>query len=149
MFIGNLGADPEIRSLSNGDRVANLRLAVTERWTKNGEKQERTEWVRVVSFNEHITTVAENYCRKGSKIYVEGQMQTRKYTDSQGVERYQTEVVIGRFNGALTLLDSRNAGSASDEAPARESAPRSASGGARAKTSSIESDDIPFGPCWQ
>jgi single-strand DNA-binding protein len=105
-FIGNLGADPEARSLNNGGEVVNLRLAVSESWKdKDGNRQERTEWVPVVIFNENIGRVAKTYCRKGSKVFVEGAMQTRKWTDKDGNERYSTEIVVQRFRGELVLLD--------------------------------------------
>ena len=112
ILIGNLGADPESRSLSSGDPVVNLRLATSERWTdrSTGEKRERTEWHRVVIFDERLCAVASKYLRKGSKVYIEGQLQTRKWTDQQGVEKYSTEVVLRRFNSSLQMLDSRGEG---------------------------------------
>lgn len=108
-LIGNLGADPEIRTLNSGDRVANLRLATSEKWTNRttGEKNERTEWHRVVIFNEHLVKVAEQYLKKGSTIYVEGQIQTRKWTDNQGVEKYSTEVVLQKFRGEIVMLGAK------------------------------------------
>lgn len=112
MLIGNVGADPEIRSLGSGDRVANIRLATSDSWRdrQTGERKERTEWHRVVIFNENIVKVAEDYVRKGSKIYIEGSLQTRKWTDQSGQEKYSTEVVIQKFGGALTLLSGREDG---------------------------------------
>ena len=112
ILIGNLGADPESRSLSSGDPVVNLSLATSERWTdrSTGEKRERTEWHRVVIFDERLCDVASKYLRKGSKVYIEGQLQTRKWTDQQGVEKYSTEVVLRRFNSSLQMLDSRGEG---------------------------------------
>ncbi len=112
ILIGNLGADPEARSLSSGDPVVNLRLATNETWTDraSGERRERTEWHRVVIFDERLCDVAGKYLRKGSKVYIEGQLQTRKWTDQQGVEKYSTEVVLRRFNSSLLLLDSRGEG---------------------------------------
>ena len=112
ILVGNLGADPEIRSLNSGDRVANLRVATSETWRdkQSGERKERTEWHRVVIFNENLAKVAEQYLKKGSKVYVEGQLQTRKYTDQAGAEKYTTEVVLQRFRGEMTLLDSRGSG---------------------------------------
>ena len=108
ILVGNLGADPEIRSLTSGDRVANLRLATSETWRDrtSGERREKTEWHRVVVFNENIVKVCEQYLRKGSKVYVEGSIQTRKWTDQQGQEKYSTEIVLQRFRGELTMLDS-------------------------------------------
>ena len=109
ILVGNLGRDPEIRSMQDGNRVANLSLATSESWRdrNTGERRERTEWHRVVIFNERLAEIAEKYLRKGSKIYVEGQIQTRKWTDQSGQERYTTEVVLNRFRGELTMLDSR------------------------------------------
>ncbi|HAL07455.1 MAG TPA: single-stranded DNA-binding protein, partial [Brevundimonas sp.] len=106
ILIGNLGRDPEIRSLNNGDRVANLRIATSETWRdkSTGERKEKTEWHSVVIFNDNIVKVAENYLKKGSTVYIEGSLQTRKWTDQQGVEKYSTEIVIQRFNGQLTML---------------------------------------------
>tara|TARA_R110000772_G_C13310276_1_gene440152 strand:- start:9690 stop:10103 length:414 start_codon:yes stop_codon:yes gene_type:complete len=107
IIVGNLGKEPEIRSMGNG-QVANLTVATSESWKdKSGERQERTEWHRVVIFNEHLIKVAENYLQKGSKVYIEGALQTRKY-EQNGVEKYTTEVVLQRFNGELTMLDSPN-----------------------------------------
>src|SRR5438105_5302155 len=99
ILIGNLGADPEIRTLNSGDRVANLRIATSESWRDRatGEKKERTEWHRVVIFNDNIVKVAENYLRKGSTVYIEGAIQTRKWTDNTGVEKYSTEIVLQKF----------------------------------------------------
>ncbi|HAC01124.1 single-stranded DNA-binding protein [Brevundimonas diminuta] len=109
ILIGNLGRDPEIRSLNNGDRVANLRIATSETWRdkSTGERKEKTEWHSVVIFNDNIVKVAENYLKKGSTVYIEGSLQTRKWTDQQGVEKYSTEIVIQRFNGQLTMLGGR------------------------------------------
>src|SRR6476646_6599306 len=112
ILVGNLGADPEIRTLNSGDRVANLRLATSEQWRDrtSGERKERTEWHRVVIFNDNLVKVAESYLKKGSKVYVEGALQTRKWTDQSGQEKYTTEVVISRFKGELTMLDTRGGG---------------------------------------
>ena len=112
ILIGNLGRDPEIRSTQDGTRVANFTLATNETWRdrESGERRERTEWHRIVIFNERLVDIAEQYLRKGSKIYVEGQIQTRKWTDQSGQERYTTEVVLQRFRGELTMLDSAPAG---------------------------------------
>ena len=106
-FIGNLGRDPDIRSMGDGGKVCNLSIACTDTWRdkSSGERRERTEWVRAVLFNERLIDVAEKYCRKGSKVYISGAMQTRKWTDQSGQERYTTEVVLQRFRGELTLLD--------------------------------------------
>lgn len=112
MLIGNLGADPEIRSFQNGGRVANLRIATSETWKdrNTGERQERTEWHTVAIFSEGLVNVCENYLRKGSKVYVEGQLQTRKWQDQSGQDRYSTEVVLRGYNGTLTMLDGRGDG---------------------------------------
>ena len=112
MLIGNLGADPEIRSFQNGGRVANLRIATSEQWKdrNTGERQERTEWHTVAIFSEGLVNVCENYLRKGSKVFVEGQLQTRKWQDQSGNDRYSTEVVLRGFNGTLTMLDGRGEG---------------------------------------
>jgi single-strand DNA-binding protein len=109
ILIGNLGADPEVRHTQDGRPVVNLRLATSETWRdrQSGERKERTEWHRVVIFNENLAKVAEQYLKKGAKVFVEGQLQTRKYTDQQGQERYSTEVVLQQYRGELTMLDSR------------------------------------------
>ena len=111
ILVGNLGDDPESRSLNNGGEVVNLRVATSENWKdKDGNRQERTEWHRVVIFNENLGRVAKSYLRKGSKVYLEGQIQTRKWTDQSGADRYSTEIVLQRFRGELVLLDSRGGG---------------------------------------
>ena len=111
-LIGNLGRDPEVRSTQDGMKIVNLSLATSENWKdrNSGERRERTEWHRVVIFNENLARVAEQYVRKGSKIYVEGQLQTRKWTDQNGQDRYTTEVVLQRYRGELTMLDGRGEG---------------------------------------
>jgi single-strand DNA-binding protein len=107
ILVGNLGRDPEIRSTNDGTRIANLALATSETWRdrNSGERKERTEWHRVVIFNERLVEVVEKYVKKGSKLYIEGALQTRKWTDNQGQERYSTEIVLQRFRGELTMLD--------------------------------------------
>ena len=111
ILVGNLGDDPEARSLNNGGEVVNLRVATSENWKdKDGNRQERTEWHRVVIFNENLGRVAKNYLKKGSKVYLEGQIQTRKWQDQSGADRYSTEIVLQRFRGELVLLDSRGDG---------------------------------------
>ncbi len=116
ILVGNLGRDPEVRSLSDGSPVVNLSLATSERWNDraSGERRERTEWHRIVIFNDRIADVAQKFLRKGSKVYVEGQLQTRKWTDQAGVEKYSTEVILGRFRGELTMLDTRAEGGGGD-----------------------------------
>jgi single-strand DNA-binding protein len=112
ILVGNLGKDPEVRRLNSGEPVVNLRIATSESWKDKatGERKERTEWHNVVIFNENVARVAEQYLRKGSKVYVEGQLQTRKWQDQSGQDKYTTEVVIQRFRGELTILDSRGGG---------------------------------------
>jgi single-strand DNA-binding protein len=111
ILVGNLGDDPEARSLNNGGEVVNLRVATSENWKdKDGNRQERTEWHRVVIFNENLGRVAKNYLRKGSKVYLEGSIQTRKWQDQSGQDKYSTEIVLQRFRGELVLLDSRGEG---------------------------------------
>ncbi|MFQ5775201.1 MAG: single-stranded DNA-binding protein [Kiloniellaceae bacterium] len=145
ILIGNLGRDPEIRTTQDGLRVGNLSLATSESWRdKNtGERRERTEWHRVVIFNERLVDVVEKYLRKGSKIYVEGQLQTRKWTDQSGADRYTTEVVLQRFRGELTMLDTRGAGAAPGDygagAPAEDQEPAAA-----APAGGDLDDEIPF-----
>ncbi len=111
ILVGNLGDDPEARSLGNGGEVVNLRVATSETWKdKDGNRQERTEWHRVVIFNENLGRVAKSYLRKGSKVYLEGQIQTRKWQDQSGNDRYSTEIVLQKFRGELVLLDAREGG---------------------------------------
>ena len=112
ILVGNLGRDPEVRRLTSGDPVVNLSIATSESWRDkaSGERKEKTEWHRVVIFNENIAKVAEQYLKKGSKIYLEGQLQTRKYTDKDGSEKYSTEIVLQRYRGELAMLDGRGDG---------------------------------------
>jgi single-strand DNA-binding protein len=111
ILVGNLGDDPESRSMSTGGEVVNLRVATSESWKdRDGNRQERTEWHRVVIFNENLGRVAKQFLKKGSKVYLEGQLQTRKWTDNSGQDKYSTEVVLQRFRGELVLLDSRGGG---------------------------------------
>ncbi|MEK9968611.1 MAG: single-stranded DNA-binding protein, partial [Ferrovibrio sp.] len=111
-LVGNLGRDPEIRSMQSGEEIAQLSLATSETWRDkaSGERKERTEWHRVVIFNENLVKVAKSYLKKGSKVYIEGSLQTRKWTDKDGAEKYSTEVVLQRFRGELTMLDGRDGG---------------------------------------
>jgi single-strand DNA-binding protein len=125
ILIGNLGRDPEIRSTQDGTRVANLSVATSENWRDkaSGERKERTEWHRVVIFNDKLVEIVEKYLKKGAKVYLEGALQTRKWTDNSGQERYSTEVVLQRYRGELTMLDGRSGGGEggyADEAPAQE-----------------------------
>ncbi len=112
ILVGNLGRDPEVRSFQNGGKVVNLRIATSENWRDKatGERKEKTEWHSVAIFNENIAKIAEQYLKKGSKVYVEGQLETRKWQDQSGADRYSTEVVIRQFRGELTLLDGREGG---------------------------------------
>ena len=112
ILVGNLGKDPEVRRMTSGEPVVNLSVATSESWRDkaSGEKKEKTEWHRVVIFNKNLAEVAEKYLRKGSKVYVEGQLQTRKWTDKDGAEKYSTEVVLQNFRGELTMLDGRKDG---------------------------------------
>ena len=111
ILVGNLGADPEARSLNNGGEVVNMRIATSEQWKdRDGNRQERTEWHNVVIFNENLGRVAKSYLRKGSKVYLEGQLQTRKWQDQSGNDKYTTEIVLQKFRGELVLLDSREGG---------------------------------------
>ena len=112
ILVGNLGKDPEIRRTQDGRPIANLSVATSDSWRDKatGERKEKTEWHRVVIFNEGLCKIAEQYLKKGSKVYLEGQLQTRKYTDKEGVEKYSTEVVLQNFNSTLTMLDTRGGG---------------------------------------
>jgi single-strand DNA-binding protein len=154
ILIGNLGADPEVRHTQDGRPVVNLRLATSETWRdrQSGERKERTEWHRVVIFNENLAKVAEQYLKKGAKVFVEGQLQTRKYTDQQGQEKYSTEVVLQQYRGELTMLDSRgvaNAGASDmDKEDFGQSGPmdrpRPASGSRPASFTRELDDEVPF-----
>jgi single-strand DNA-binding protein len=156
ILVGNLGKDPKVSTLNSGDKVVSFTLATSENWKdKNtGERREKTEWHNVVIYNDNLGRIVEQYCKKGSKVYVEGQIQTRKYTDQSGAEKYITEVVLQRFRGELTLLDSRGGGEGresfggEDRAPAfgrsspaerRPAAMADAGGGG-----DFHDDDIPF-----
>ncbi len=112
ILVGNLGRDPEIRSTQDGTKVANLSVATSENWRdkNSGERREKTEWHRVVVFNDRIVDVAEKYLKKGAKVYIEGQLQTRKWTDQSGAEKYTTEIVLQKYRGELTMLDGRGGG---------------------------------------
>ncbi len=158
ILIGNLGRDPEIRSTQDGTRVGNLSLATSETWRDrtSGERRERTEWHRVVVFNDRLVDVCEKYLKKGSKIYIEGQLQTRKWTDQSGQERYTAEIVLQKYRGEITMLDARGAGAgggaAGDtDAPSEAGASGGqgagggggAGGGAQRSGGDLD-DDIPF-----
>jgi single-strand DNA-binding protein len=150
ILVGNLGADPEIRSLNSGDRVANLRVATSETWRdkSSGERKEKTEWHRVVIFNDNLVKVAEQYLRKGSKIYLEGSIQTRKWADQSGVEKFSTEIVLQKFRGELTMLDGRGDNAGEGEAGGYSggfsSGPKAQSSAPREDFSADLDDEIPF-----
>jgi len=156
ILVGNVGKDPEIRTLNSGERVANLSLATSESWRDKatGEKKEKTEWHRVTVFNDNIVKVIENYVKKGSTLYVEGSLQTRKWTDNQGVEKYSTEIVIQKFNGNLTLLGGKPEGGSDDSFSGSDDGGVSRGGGGGdhqepgrggTRTAAYDmSDDIPF-----
>lgn len=151
ILVGNLGRDPEVRAMQSGDKVCNLSVATSERWKdrNSGEMQEKTEWHRVVVFDQKLADVAEKYLRKGSKVFLEGQLQTRKWTDQSGVEKYTTEVVLQRFRGELVMLDSRGSGEGGgyDSGPSDYGNPQpamAASGGGGGRMSDDLDDEIPF-----
>lgn len=154
ILVGNLGRDPEIRRTPNGDPIVNLSVATSENWRDKatGERKEKTEWHRVVIFNENLAKVAEQYMRKGTKVYLEGQLQTRKWTDKDGIEKYSTEIVLSRFRGELVLLDGRNGGGAVGGPTGADTGfgggSSSGFGGASEAPASFSSggldDDIPF-----
>ncbi len=148
ILIGNLGRDPEVRTTQDGGKIVNLNVATSENWKdkNSGERKEKTEWHRVVIFNDRVGEIAERYLRKGSKVYIEGALQTRKWTDKEGQERYSTEVVIGRFKGELTLLDSRGGGGDQAGSGSEDRAPAPSRGGER---SSRGDKDSGGGPSWE
>ncbi len=147
IIVGNVGKDPELKALPSGDRLANFSVATSEHWTDkaSGEKKSKVEWHKIVCFNDRTCTVIEKYVRKGQKVYVEGQLQTRKWTSQDGADHYSTEIVIGRFNGKLEMLSKpAEATEPEDRAPAagRSSQVKRPGGGDL-------DDELPFGPCWQ
>jgi len=154
ILVGNLGADPEIRRLNSGDPVVNLRIATSEQWRdkSTGERREKTEWHNVVIFNDNLAKVAENYLRKGSKIYVEGQLQTRKWQDRDGNDKYTTEVVLQRYRGELQMLDTKGEGGGAGYGGGRMDDRSSGQGGGQRQmdapkedfSSDTLDDDIPF-----
>ncbi|PZP57075.1 MAG: single-stranded DNA-binding protein [Micavibrio aeruginosavorus] len=153
IIIGNLGADPDVRSMQSGDEVANLSIATSESWSDkaSGEKKERTQWHKVVIFNQPLIKVAKNYLKKGAKVYIEGQLETRKWQDKEGKDQYTTEVVLRPYRGELTMLDGRSGSSSgggdyndnSSNYGGNSGGGYSAGGGARGKVDEME-DDIPF-----
>ncbi len=157
ILVGNLGRDPEIRSTQDGREIANLTIATSDSWRdKNtGERKERTEWHRVAIFNEALVNISKNYLRKGAKVYIEGALQTRKWTDQSGAERYTTEIVLQGFNGNLTMLDTRGGNSESnfggaDAEPAfagannAPAAPKASNNAASSFSHDTLDDEIPF-----
>jgi len=148
ILVGNLGRDPEIRSMQDGAKVANLSVATSESWRdrNSGERRERTEWHRVVVFNDRLVDVIERFLRKGSKVYLEGQLQTRKWTDQSGQERYSTEVVLQRYRGELTMLDSRSDGGGGGYGGGQSSGQEGGGfgGGGQSSGGPDLDDDIPF-----
>jgi single-strand DNA-binding protein len=157
ILIGNLGADPEIKRTQDGRPIANLRIATSETWRdkNSGERKEKTEWHRVVIFSEGLCKIAEQYLKKGSKVYIEGQLQTRKWTDQSGVEKYSTEVVLQNFNSTLTMLDGRpgaaGGGYGNDDSGSDFGSSSSSGGGQRRVAASAAGgrgsdmdDEIPF-----
>lgn len=153
ILVGNLGRDPEIRSTQSGQKIANLSVATSEQWRdkQSGERREKTEWHRVVIFDERLADVAEKYLKKGSKVYLEGSLQTRKWTGNDGIEKYTTEVVLQRFSGVMTMLDSAGGGGGGggydrggDSGPSWDGPDSGgSSGGGRAPGGDLD-DEIPF-----
>jgi len=147
-IVGNLGKDPEVRNTQNGQKIVNLTVATSDVWNDkaSGERKEQTEWHRVVIMNDRLADVAEKYLRKGSKVYLEGKIQTRKWTDNSGVEKYTTEVMLGRFGGELVLLDKKEVATDTvDTPPARPTPQRPAQRASPAMADDdFDSDQIPF-----
>lgn len=145
ILLGRLGRDPEARNFQNGGKVVNLRLATSEKWKdKSGEMQERTEWHSVAIFNEKIGEIAEKYLRKGSEVYIEGQLETRKWQDQSGAEKFTTEIVLRQFRGELALIGGRGG-----DAQQRQPEPPQRGGGAMPGRKSDLDDDIPFAAEWR
>jgi single-strand DNA-binding protein len=153
ILVGNLGADPDARTLNSGGEVVNMRVATSESWKdRDGNRQERTEWHNVVIFNENLGRVAKSYLRKGSKVYLEGQLQTRKWQDQSGNDKYTTEIVLQRFRGELVLLDSREGGgggrgSFNEDVDFGGSGPAPARNQSRPQPAAFDTeldDDVPF-----
>ena len=151
ILVGNLGADPEVKKMSSGDPVVNLRIATSESWRDktSGERKEKTEWHKIVIFNENLAKTAEKYLRKGSKVYLEGQLQTRKWQNKEGQDQYTTEVVLQRFRGELVMLDSRGGGGDAIEGGSMGGGGRKAVGGGGGRGGDADfpsdpNDEIPF-----
>lgn len=147
IIVGNLGRDPESKSFQNGGKVVNLRIATSQSWKdkQSGERKEKTEWHSVAIFNEGLANVAEKYLRKGSKVYIEGALQTRKWQDQSGVDKYSTEIVLQGFNSVLTMLDSPNSGGTAGGGDRRSDSPSGGGGGGFGNgfTDDLD-DDVPF-----
>ncbi len=154
ILIGNLGRDPEVRYSQSGDKIVNFSMATSESWKdkQTGERREKTEWHRIVIFNDHLAEIAERYLRKGSKVYVEGALQTRKWTGNDGIEKYTTEIVLQRYRGELTMLDSKGEGSgyggggsgSSEPAPSDQGGGSQGSGSQGGAPGGGLDDEIPF-----
>ncbi len=157
ILVGNLGKDPEVRNAQNGGKIVSFTLATSESWNdkSSGERREKTEWHRIVVFNERLAEVAERFLKKGRKVYLEGVLQTRKWTDQSGQERFTIEIVLDRFRGELTLLDSNRDAAGEDDRgtqgrPAATRQPAAAAVGSGGWSPGGDMDDeIPFSPCWQ
>lgn len=149
IIIGNLGRDPEVRTFQNGGKVCNLNIATSETWKdkQTGERKEKTEWHTVAIFNDGLVGIAEQYLKKGSKVYIEGALQTRKWQDQSGADRYSTEVVLQGYGGTLTMLDGKDGGSQGGQSGGYDSGGygEGGQGGSR----ELDGDSIPFSPCWQ
>jgi len=150
ILVGNLGRDPEVRTLNSGDRVANFSIATSETWRDRatGERKEKTEWHRISVFNDNLVKVVESYLRKGSKVYVEGALQTRKFTDAAGVEKQATEIVLQKFRGELTMLDGRGDGAeggrGESDMGGYSPGPRAGAGNPKESFTADLDDEIPF-----
>jgi single-strand DNA-binding protein len=146
ILVGNLGKDPEVRTFQNGGRVASFSIATSESWKDktSGEKKEKTEWHRVSIFNENLVGIVERYLKKGAKVYIEGQLETRKWTDKEGKERYSTEVVLRPYRGELTMLDGANSNRSSSPQMSEDSAPAFGPSGGSSNAAPEMDDSIPF-----
>lgn len=151
IIVGNLGRDPEVRTFPNGGKVVNLRIATSETWKDKatGERKERTEWHSVAIFNEGIAKIAEQYLTKGSTVYIEGQLETRKWQDQTGADRYTTEIVIRPFRGEMTLLGGKSDGGRQDEPQQEQSGGQGYGGGGRPNSRADMDDEIPFNMEWR
>ena len=151
IIIGNVGRDPEVRSFQNGGKVCNLTVATSEAWKDkaSGERKEKTEWHRVTIYNEGLVRIAEQYLKKGSKVYIEGQLQTRKWQDQSGADKYSTEIVLQGFNGTLTMLDGPSGEAKGGNYDAPNQGDKEPSGGGNANSGRDLDDEIPFAPEWR